>query len=92
MKTHSGKLIAFEGIDGSGDARQILPTGIKAQIVITANLREWRHIFKLRCAPGAHWEIREVMLNLLKDLKQLIPVVFDDFEINEELKTANLKP
>jgi len=76
----------------SQDARQVLPTGIKAQIVMTANLREWRHIFKLRCAPDAHWEIRAVMLNLLKDLKQLVPVIFDDFEINEELKTANLKP
>jgi hypothetical protein len=32
------------------------------------------------------------MLNLLKDLKQLVPVIFDDFEINEELKIANLKP
>jgi len=76
----------------SQDARQVLPTGIKAQIVITANFREWRHIFKLRCAPDAHWEIRAVMLNLLKDLKQLVPVIFDDFEINEELKIANLKP
>jgi thymidylate synthase (FAD) len=66
------------------DARQTLPIGIKAQIVATANFREWRHIFTLRCSPGAHWEIRRVMTNLLKEVKKRIPVVFDDFEISEE--------
>ena len=60
------------------DARQVLPIGIVSQIVITANLREWRHIFKLRTAPDAHWEIRRVMTNLLKEVKERVPVVFDD--------------
>lgn len=60
------------------DARQILPTGIEAQIVCTANFRQWRHIFKLRTAPDAHWEIREVMKNLLNDVKKIVPVIFDD--------------
>ncbi len=60
------------------DARQVLPTAIKAQIVMTANFREWRHVFKLRTAPNAHWEIRQVMTNLLNDVKQRIPVMFDD--------------
>src|SRR4030065_2549237 len=46
------------------DARQVLPTAIKSQIVITANFREWRNIFKLRTDSSAHWEIREVMTNL----------------------------
>ena len=66
------------------DARQILPIGIKSQIVITANLREWRHIFKLRCAPDAHWEIRRVMINLLKDVQQIVPIIFDDLKIDED--------
>lgn len=60
------------------DARQVLPTGIKAQIVMTANFREWRHVFKLRTAPNAHWEIRQVMTNLLSDVKKRIPIIFDD--------------
>src|SRR4030042_3621567 len=60
------------------DARQVLPIGIKSQIVITANLREWRHIFELRCAISAHWEIRRVMVNLLREAKERLPVVFDD--------------
>jgi thymidylate synthase (FAD) len=61
------------------DARQILPTAIKAEIVIKANMREWRHIFKMRCDKFAHWEIRAVMLKLLKYCKQNIPIIFDDF-------------
>jgi thymidylate synthase ThyX len=60
------------------DARQVLPTAIKSQIVVTTNFREWRNIFKLRTAPDAHWEIREVMTNLLKEVKKKIPIIFDD--------------
>ena len=60
------------------DARQILPIGIKSQIVITANFREWRHIFKLRTNPRAHWEIRRVLTNLLEEVRERIPIVFED--------------
>jgi len=85
----------YRGLRGVGwvpqDARQVLPIGIKSQIVITANLREWRHIFDLRCAPDAHWEIRRVMVNLLREVQQRIPVVFDDFEIDGEKGVAFLK-
>lgn len=73
------------------DARQVLPTAIKSQIVITANFREWRHILKMRCAINAHWEIREVMMGLLKDVQKRVPVVFDDFGIAEDGKSAVLK-
>jgi thymidylate synthase (FAD) len=61
------------------DARQILPTAISSQIVVKANLREWRHIFHMRCDYFAHWEIRVVMLELLKWCKSNIPIIFDDF-------------
>ena len=61
------------------DARQILPNGIKSQIVISCNLREWRHIFHLRTAKRAHWEIRTVICSLLRKLKEVIPVMFEDF-------------
>lgn len=78
----------YRGLRDAGwapqDARQTLPIGIKSQIVITCNLREWRHIFKLRCDKAAHWEIKRVMIGLLKDVKQRIPVIFDDFEVYED--------
>lgn len=63
------------------DARQVLPIGIKSQIVVTANFREWRHIFRLRTAANAHWEIRRVMTNLLHEVKGRIPVIFDDIQV-----------
>lgn len=62
------------------DARQILPTALHAEIVLKANLREWRHIFTMRCDLFAHWEIRSIMLKLLKWCKENIPVIFDDFK------------
>lgn len=62
-------------------ARDILPTSIKTEIVMTANLREWRHFFKLR-AEGVtgkpHPQMLEITIPLLKELKQKIPVIFDD--------------
>lgn len=73
------------------DARQVLPVGIKSQIVATANFREWRHIFKLRCHPTAHWEIRQVMMGLLREVRQIIPIIFEDFEISQDGSYATLK-
>ncbi len=61
------------------EARQLLPIGIKAQIVVSANLREWRHIFHMRTSKRAHWEIRSVMVALLKELQEKLKPLFDDF-------------
>lgn len=68
------------------DARQVLPIAIVSQIVVTTNFREWRWIFEKRCHPGAHWEIRGVMVKLLDAVQKLVPVIFDDFEIYEHLE------
>lgn len=58
--------------------RMLLPHSIKADVIMTANLREWRHIFKLRCAPAAHPSVQQVMKMLLRQMKSAIPVLFDD--------------
>lgn len=60
------------------EARSVLPNSLKTEIVITANLREWRTIFTQRCAPAAHPQMREIMIPLLKEVKAKIPIVFDD--------------
>jgi thymidylate synthase (FAD) len=60
------------------EARSVLPNSLKTEIVMTANLREWRHVIDLRCGRPAHPQIREIMLPLLAEFKQRIPVVFDD--------------
>lgn len=61
------------------DARQVLPIATKAMITVGANITEWRHIFKMRCDHYAHWEIRGVMLELLRWAQENIPVLFEDF-------------
>ncbi len=59
-------------------ARGVLPTDIKTEIVMTANLREWRHFLKMRCDKAAHPNIRYLAGELLIKFKEKIPVVFDD--------------
>jgi len=66
------------------DARFVLPNATESQIVITANLREWRHIVELRGEPDAQWEIRNAAIEILKILKKHVPTVFGDFEIDEK--------
>jgi len=66
------------------DARFVLPNAVESQIVVTANLREWRHIIGLRGNPDAQWEIREVAIGVLKILQKYAPTVFEDFEIDEQ--------
>lgn len=58
--------------------RYFLPNGLKTEIIITFNLREWRHFFRLRCSPKAHPQMREVAIPLLAEFKRLIPVIFND--------------
>jgi thymidylate synthase ThyX len=62
-------------------ARSVLPNSTKTEIVTTANLREWRHILKLRTSSNAHPQIREVMLPLLNEFKKHLPELFDDIEV-----------
>ena len=59
-------------------AGDVLPNATKTEIIIKANFREWRHIFKLRCSPKAHPQMRELMLILLKEFYIAFPVIFDD--------------
>ena len=65
-------------------ARAVLPNSLKTEVVMTANLREWRHFFKLRALGTTgkpHPQMLEVAVPLLEDMKNLIPVVFDDLMI-----------
>lgn len=59
-------------------ARSVLPNSLKSEINLSANIREWRHIFKLRTAKTAHPQMREVMCPLLDEFKSKIPILFDD--------------
>jgi len=62
------------------EARSVLPNSVKTELVVTANYREWRNILKLRTDKAAHPQMREVMVPLLHELKEKIPVIFDDID------------
>jgi len=63
------------------EARSVLPNSLKTEVIMTADIREWRHFFKLRCSPAAHPQMREVAIMLLKKLQAQIPILFDDIEV-----------
>lgn len=60
------------------DARFVLPNACTSEIVISANFREFRHIFEVRCAPQAQWEIRQACSAMLRELHHHAPSVFKD--------------
>lgn len=60
------------------DARFVLPNAVTSEIVVSANLREWRHIIEMRTEKNAQWEIREICGRILKELAQHAPTVFED--------------
>jgi len=61
-------------------ARSILPNCLKTEIIMTANLREWRHFLKLRTAPSAHPQMRALTRPLLAEFKQVLPEIFGDIK------------
>ena len=64
------------------EARSVLPNSTKTEIVVTGNLREWRNFFKLRVDNAVHPQMRELTIPLLKELKERIPIIFDDINPN----------
>lgn len=68
-------------------ARSVLPNSLKTEVVMTANLREWRHFFKLRAVGTTgkpHPQMREVAIPLLKEVQEKIPVIFEDIALIAE--------
>lgn len=60
------------------EARSVLPNSLKTEIIVTYNLRGWRHFFKLRCSKRAHPQMRELTIPLLREFQKKIPLLFDD--------------
>lgn len=59
-------------------ARSILPNSLKTELVMTCNLREWRHFFTLRTSDAAHPQLREITRPMLVEFRNRIPVALDD--------------
>jgi len=66
------------------EARSILPNSLKTELVVTYNLREWRHFFKLRCSPQAHPQMRQIAIPLLLYFQDKLPSIFEgiDYDVN----------
>lgn len=60
------------------EARSLLPNSLKTEIVVSMNLREWRHFFRLRTSLRAHPQMREIACAILDEFKKRIPIIFDD--------------
>lgn len=61
-------------------ARAVLPNSLKTEVIMTANIREWRHFLRLRTASAAHPQMREVTIPLLHELQRRVPVLFEDIK------------
>lgn len=70
------KLISL-GIDKE-DARYVLPNASETKIIVTMNARELLHFFSLRLCRRAQWEIREMAKLMLKRVRQVCPIIFEN--------------
>lgn len=60
-------------------ARSVLPNSLKTEVVMTANLREWRHVFSLRTDKTAHPQMQDLMRQAVTMFKEAVPILFDEF-------------
>lgn len=69
------------------EARSVLPNSLKTEVIMTANLREWRHFFRLRAAGETgkpHPQMLEVAVPLLNECREWLPEVFGDIQPYKE--------
>ena len=69
------------------EARAVLPNSLKTEVIMTANMREWRHFFRLRAAGETgkpHPQMVEVALPLLKEMQSYMPELFGDIQVKED--------
>jgi len=59
-------------------ARFVLPNATATRIIVTMNFRSLRHLFSVRCDKAAQWEIRELALEMLRQVYDVAPSVFGD--------------
>jgi thymidylate synthase (FAD) len=62
------------------EARAVLPTCLKTEIVMTANFREWRHFLRMRLSPAAHPDMRAIAEIIRHVLLVIAPTVFESFQ------------
>jgi thymidylate synthase (FAD) len=73
-------------------ARSVLPNATVATLVMTGNLRSWRWLFLMRCTKETHPDLRRVMVPLLKEFQNRIPLLFDDVNPLEKQSVSLSRP
>lgn len=63
--------------------RMILPHSTAAEVTMTANIREWKHILLLRTSSHTHPAIRQLLIPLLLHFKKIMPEIFEDVPYDE---------
>lgn len=61
-------------------ARSVFPNALASKLIVTYNLRGWRHFFLMRTSKEAHPQMRQVTIPLLEEFKKTIPLLYDDIE------------
>lgn len=64
------------------EARSVLPNALAATIAVSGNLRNWRHLLLMRTSKETHPDFRAVTIPLLAEFKKLVPILYDDIELN----------
>lgn len=68
----------LEAVATPQEARSVLPNSLKTTLVVTYDLREWRHFLRMRCAPDAHPQMQQVAKMTKSILTERYPVFFED--------------
>ena len=66
------------------ELRMLLPHSTAAEVTMTCNIREWKHILELRCSKMVHPSVRQVMLPVLKRFKETMCEIFEDVPYDED--------
>ncbi|MDD3024037.1 MAG: FAD-dependent thymidylate synthase [Syntrophomonadaceae bacterium] len=74
------------------EARSVLPNSLKTEIVVSYNMREWRHFLRLRCDKAAHPQMRQVGIPILLLFREKIPVLFADVEYDSNFSVEHYAP
>ncbi len=65
------------------EARAVLPNSLKTEIVITYNVRQWRHFFRMRTSKAAHPQMREIAVPMLGTFQSRFHPLFTDIRVEE---------
>ena len=85
MENIEQNYIEMSKLDAKPDQlRMILPHSTAAEVYMTANIREWRHILSLRCSKMTHPAVRQLLIPLLLKFQNDMPELFDSIEYDTE--------